>query len=116
MISENFPVAGAGPVRMRELVLLAFDREITAKAAHAEATRQGLREPSWEDALQFGVQHPDVQRERPIVFLHEPWVGYFGRRDVIVLWDNAGRRELGLDGFDDPFPARYWFAFVRPPG
>ena len=27
---------------------------------------------------------------------------------------NAGRRELGLEGFDDPFRAAYRFAFVRP--
>jgi hypothetical protein len=33
---------------------------------------------------------------------------------VLLLWDNAGRRELGLEGFDDPFSAACRFAFVRP--
>ena len=32
----------------------------------------------------------------PVVFLHDPWFGFFGRRDVLCLWSNAGRRELGL--------------------
>ena len=112
MISENFP-AGAGPKRVREIVLLEFDHDVMAKEAAGEAARRGLALPTYEDALAFGIEHPDVQRTRPVVFLHEPWVGYFGRRDVIVLWDNAGRRELGLAGFDEPLSAQHWFAFVR---
>ena len=91
---------------------MSFDRDVTATEALAEAARRGLAAPTYEDALCFGLEHPDVQRERPVVFLHDPWVGYFGRRDVLLLWSNAGRRELGLEGFDDPFSARYWFAFV----
>ena len=113
VISENFPT-GAGPARTRDIVLLGFAREVTAAEALADATRRGLAAPTYEDALYFGIEHPDVQREAPVVFLHEPWVGYFGRRDVLLLWDNAGRRELGLEGFDDPFSAAYRFAFVRP--
>ncbi len=111
--SENFP-AGAGPARMREIVLLAFDHDVTASEALAEADRRALEAPTYDDALYFGIAHPDAQRAAPIVFLHTPWVGYFGRRDVILLWDNAGRRELGLEGFDDPLSARYRFAFVQP--
>ena len=113
VISDNFPT-GAGPTRTRDIVLLGFAREVTAIEAQAEATRRGLAPPTYEDALYFGIEHPDVQREAPVIFLHEPWVGYFGRRDVLLLWDNAGRRELGLEGFDDPFSATYRFAFVRP--
>jgi hypothetical protein len=113
VISENFPT-GAGPTRIRDIVLLGFAREVTATEALADAARRGLTPPTYEDALYFGIEHPDVQREAPVVFLHEPWVGYFGRRDVLLLWDNAGRRELGLEGFDDPFRAAYRFAFVRP--
>jgi len=70
---------------------------------------------STEELVQAGhnIEYPDVQRERPLVFLHDPWFGFFGRRDVLCLWSNAGRRELGLDGFDDPWPPEYRFAFVR---
>lgn len=94
-------------------MLLEFDGEVDAAAVIAEATRCGLERPGYEDALRFGIEHPDAQRERPIVFLHDPWFGFFGRRDVLCLWENAGRRELGLEGFDDRWGPGYRFAFVR---
>ncbi|HKC05663.1 MAG TPA: methyltransferase domain-containing protein [Methylomirabilota bacterium] len=112
--SENFPSRGtaAGPA---EIVLVGFDGAATAGEALAEAARRGLARPTYEDALHFGAEHPEAQRGHAIVFLHEPWVGYFGRRDVLCLWSNAGRRELGLEGFDDPYGPDYRFAFVAPP-
>ena len=112
--SENFPSRGtaAGPA---EIVLVGFDGTVTAGEALAEAARRGLARPTYEDALHFGAEHPEAQREHAIVFLHEPWVGYFGRRDVLCLWSNAGRRELGLEGFDDTWDSRYRFAFVAGP-
>ena len=67
----------------------------------------------YEDALYFGAAHPDAQRDGPIVFLHDPWFGFFGRREVLSLWDNAGRREIGLEGFDARWGPRWRFAFVR---
>jgi hypothetical protein len=112
VISENFPAA-AGPKRAREIALLAFDRDVSAREVADEAARLDLAAPTWEDALAFGIEHPDVQRTGPVVFLHEPWVGYFGRRDVLMLWENAGRRELGLAAFDEPFGRDHRFAFVR---
>jgi hypothetical protein len=111
--SDNFPARSFGGPDGREIVLLAFDHEVTSEAAIAEATRLGLDRPVYEDALHFGTAYPEVQRERPIVFLHDPWFGFFGRRDVLCLWCNAGRRELGLEGFDDTWSAEYRFAFVR---
>ena len=114
VLSENFPARHAGGPRVRELVLLHFEHDVTAPEVMAEAGRRGMRAPTYEDALYFGIAHPEAQREGPIVFLHEPWVGYFGRRDVLCLWDNAGRRELGLDGFDDTWRPGCRFAFVAP--
>ena len=114
--SENFPARQFGGRGLREIVFLEFGHEVTAHDALEEATRRGLERPCYEDALYFGIAYPDVQRERPVVFLHDPWFGYFGRRDVLCLWTNAGRRELGLDGFDDRWGPVYRFAFVRPRG
>lgn len=114
--SENFPVRGErGAADAIDLVVLGFEREVTAAEALAEAAGLGLGRPTYEDALHFGVAHPTVQEEHPVVFLHDPWVGYFGRRDVLCLWSNAGRRELGLEGFDDTWDSRYRFAFVAGP-
>src|SRR4029453_5377598 len=111
--SENFPVRGdPSATPASEIVLLAFDREITAGEVLAEAARLGLERPTYEDALHFGAEHPAVQREHPVVFLHDPWVGFFGRRDVLCLWSNAGRRELGLEGFDDTWGSAHRFAFI----
>ncbi len=111
--SENFPARRFAATRIREIILLEFDHDVTSDEAIAEAVRLGLERPTYEDALYFGIEYPDVQRERPVIFLHDPWFGFFGRRDVLCLWSNAGRRELGLEGFDDPWNPNYRFAFVR---
>ncbi len=110
--SENFPVRGRGEAGERDIVLLGFDRDVTAAEALAAAAALGLGRPSYEDALHFGIAHPAVQQEHPVIFLHDPWFGYFGRRDVLCLWSNAGRRELGLEGFDDTWDPRHRFAFL----
>ena len=111
--SENFPLRPS-EITARDIVLLEFDEDVTSDEAIIEAARFDLARPTHEHALYFGAQHPDVQRRRPVVFLHEPWLGYFGRLDVLCLWTNAGRREVGLVGFDDPRIHGEWLAFVRP--
>jgi hypothetical protein len=114
--SENFPVRRRGPEPgERDIVLIGFDRDVNAAEALAAAAGLGLERPSYEDALHFGIAHPTVQQEHPVIFLHDPWFGYFGRRDVLCLWSNAGRRELGLEGFDDTWDSRHRFAFVGAP-
>ena len=113
--SENFPARHSDGPRLREIVLVDFGREITSAEALTQAAELGLGKPDYEDALYFGIEYPEVQRERPIVFLHDPWVGFFGRRDVLCLWSNAGHRELGLEGFDDCWSAAHRFGFVRSP-
>lgn len=111
--SENFPVRQSGGKLVREITVIEFDHDVTSEEATTEAARLRLERPTYEDALYFGIEYPDVQGERPVVFLHDPWVGFFGRRDVLCLWSNAGRRELGLEGFDDQWSANHRFAFVR---
>jgi hypothetical protein len=110
--SENFPARHVDERRVREIILLEFDHDVTSEEAITEAAQFGLERPMYEDALYFGIEYPDEQHQRPVVFLHDPWFGFFGRRDVLCLWSNAGRRELGLEGFDDPWSRNYRFAFV----
>jgi hypothetical protein len=111
--SENFPARQLGGARDREVVLLEFAAPLASHQAIAAAERLGLGRPTYEDALSFGATHPDVQRECPVVFLHDPWFGISGRRDVICLWSNLGRRELGLEGFDEQWTSGHRFAFIR---
>ena len=113
--SDNFPVRRPDALATREVVLLQFADGVTSADAVAEAARLGLERPVYEDALAFGAAYPAVQVERPVVFLHDPWFGFFGRRDVISLWCNAGRRELGLEPIEGPWTADWHFGFVRTP-
>ena len=54
--------------------------------------------------------------EGPVAFLHYPSLGNHGRRDAICLWNNEGRHELDLEGFDDLWQPNYRLAFVRSAG
>ena len=98
------------------VVLLTFDRPMSSEDATAEVAKQGLERPYYDDALYFGIKYSEAQLEAPVAFLHDPWLGNHGRRDAICLWSNEGRRELGLEGFDDLWPEHYRLAFVRPAG
>jgi hypothetical protein len=113
--SEHFPARHFGGKGTREIVLLEFDADVTADDVIGAAVALGLERPTYEDALYFGIEHPEVQRQRPVIFLHDPWLGLFGRWDVLCLWSNAGRRELGLEGYDASWSRSYCFAFVRRP-
>lgn len=110
--SQNFPLRPQfmGP---REIVLLEFDHDVISEEAIAEAARQGLERPVYEDALRFGAEHPEVQRERPVAFLHEPWRDPYGDLVVLCLWSDAGDRRFGLGWFDDGWLRVFRFAFVR---
>jgi len=61
--SLNFPARNFGGEKQREIVILRFDREVTTEEATSEAARLGLVRPEYEDALYFGIEFPDVQRE-----------------------------------------------------
>jgi hypothetical protein len=78
--SENFPVrAGAAAPGEREIVLLAFDREVTAAEALAEAARLGLERPSYEDE---SVEYSTTYESQPAV----------GAGDRIVAAASLGAR------------------------
>ena len=116
VVSENFPARQFGGNQVREIVLLSFDHDVSSDEATKEAAGLGQEHPEYEDALYFGIAFPDVQLEGPVAFLHDPWFGFHGRRYVLCLWSNAGRRELGLEGFDNPWTQDYRMAFVRVAG
>lgn len=92
-----------------------FDHDPTSEEVLAEAKRRGLERPVYEDGLYFGVEHPEVQREAPAVFLHEPWRDSVGNLRVVFLWSGVGYRELLLGCFTSRWLRSCRFAFVRKP-
>lgn len=94
--SKNFPFRPR-PVGQRTIVLLEMDGNPSSDEIKKEMQRRGFAQPAYEDALDFGVQYPDEQRDRTIVFLHEPWRDPMDNRDRVIALRNDGlKRDLGL--------------------
>ena len=109
--SKNFPMQpGRGH---SQIEIIDFGREITSEEALVEAAKLGLVRPDYEDALLFGEQFPEKQRERPVVFLHEPWQDPDGLLYVLVLYGNSVERRLNLNWLVYDWHRGYMFAFAR---
>lgn len=111
IIGERFPVRQSTPGQ-RKLVLLNFGRDINAEDAIAAAEKQGFKRPTYEDALRFGAQHPDVYRQFVVLFLHEP-VMISGDLNVLCLYYSDGRN-LDCSWFIEDWHDYYYLAFVCP--
>ncbi len=109
---ERFPIQTHAS-SLRTIELIECDYELSSEEALEELRRHGLERPTHEDALQFGVDHPEEQRKRRIVFLHEPVRGPRARFFILVLFEDAGHRRLGLGKFGDVWGRSYVFAGVR---
>ena len=109
---KNFPMRPM-PEGPREIVFLEFDHDPGSEEVLAEAQRQGLERPVYEDTLFFGEQYSEEQRNGPVVFLHEPWQNPHGRLFVLVLNCDDRDRRLGLVYFDGSWTPWCRFAFVR---
>ena len=109
---KNFPMRPrlAGT---RIIEMIKFNHESTSEDVIAEAKRRGLERPTYEDALNFGEQFPEKQKKQSLPFLHEPWRGPGGRRDVIVLDGGPSGRGLSLGWFGGKWARRCAFPFVR---
>jgi len=67
---------------------------VTSRQVLAEFARRGLERPTYEDALQFGIQYPERQRKDFIVFPHKSVRGSDRRGYVLVLGGDADSRIL----------------------
>ncbi len=112
MADELFPLPPHAPA-VRKIEFIECDFNPSSEEALDELKQHGLKRPTAEDALQFGIEHLEEQRKRPIVFLHEPVLGPSGRRFVLVLCEGAGGRYLSLIWFDFGWFRGYVFAGVR---
>lgn len=107
----HFPIEKHASVE-RTIELVEFEHDPVSEEVLEEFQRRGLERPTYEDALYFGIQHPDAQTKRPIVFLHEPVRDRLGSADILVLDDVNGARGLYLLWFGRRWDQSYLFAGV----
>jgi hypothetical protein len=109
---ERFPIAPHAP-ETRVIELVAYDCAMTSGEVLADFAQRGLARPTYEDALQFGIEHPEEQRKRPIVFLHELVRSPDGSPSVLILRGDASERVLDLVWFEGDWYSHCLFAGVR---
>lgn len=110
--SERFPVTPSAE-RDEELVTFKLDYNWTETQGLAELARRGLDRPTYEHALWFGIKHPEVQREKCLIFLHSPVVDSRGNSCVVALGGGSGSRDLYLRDVRCHRGSRYWLVGVR---
>lgn len=87
-----------------EVVLVHLDRYAETSEVLAELESRGLRPANVAELVSFGIDHPEVQREFPVVELGSIWVGPDGHRYVAYLWSRSDRRYLDLRWYDGQWP------------
>jgi hypothetical protein len=98
---ENFPTdkGDSAAVQVVEAILLPLDRLTESDDVLGELERMGLRPGTMFELAHFGEQHPDIQRQFPVVALGSVWAGPGGGRRVGYLWEDDVSRRLGLSWF-----------------
>lgn len=87
--------SGKRTIELVDMTAHGFPSTYSDDDALAVLDKLGLDRPVYEDGLLTGKQYPDKQKERPIMFPHEPVV-VDGGSDVVYLWGYAGSRKLSL--------------------
>ena len=119
-VTANFPARQFGMGGVREIVLLAAGRQVSTEEMISEAAGMDLERPTYEDALYFGVQHPQVQLDGPVAFLHEPWEGFYGPPGLLLPLEQRRTAGVGIGRLRRPLVRRLSFrvpcAGLWPPG
>ena len=89
------------PAGKREVVLYDPRGYVSSEEMIRRMEADGYKPATLDDCLAMGAQHPDRQRQNPIVFLGSVWCDPVGYRHVPVLDDWGGVRLLLLCWFDD---------------
>jgi hypothetical protein len=110
--AQEFPLTGKGKVEA-EVILVHFNRVVMSDEAVKEMLDMGLNPGKIEHLLALGAEHPNLQKQFPIIYLgsssHKP----NGERTVPCLgyWDNE--RVLSLDWCDRGWIDRCRFIGIR---
>jgi len=107
--AANFPISGTGVVE-QEIILVDFDHDVESDEVVRElAAMEPTLEPARiEHALAFGEKYPDVQCDRPVVFLGSVWGS---RVPYLSRWHDE--RKLSLDAGPGGWSRSCQFAAIR---
>ena len=113
---KNTPVRvnKAKGTEKKEVFVIHFDRRIETSEEVVEAMAAlGYKPADHEDLLAFGTDHPDAQREYPIVQLGSSWGRPGGGRVVSCLDGGGSGRGLGLNIWRGGWDSDCGFLAVR---
>lgn len=98
---EHFPEKKGSEEKNKEAILVCLGAYATGDDAEAVMKRLHLRPGTVKELLSFTIDHPDKQREFPIIEVGSDWLPPGGHRRVAFLrgWD--GGRDLYLDWRED---------------
>jgi len=109
---KNFKRTGKG-TEVTEIILVHFDKSMSTDKALKELEKRNLRPADLQELLAIGEQHPDKQRQFPIIALGSVWQNPVGNRLVPFLGRNDSRRGLNLDWVGGDWRDVCRFAAVR---
>lgn len=95
---KNFPVEGSEVVEV-DALLIHLNRSINPDNTLKELDRMGYRPATLPELLAFGRQHPELQRQFPIIALGSVWQSPDGVCRVACLDGRDGGRDLRLFWF-----------------
>jgi len=110
--SEHLPTSRIGTAES-SIKLFHFDQGISSEEVLKEMEKEGYRPAEACELLSFGVKHPDVQREFPIIALGSVWQSPGGHRYVVYLHRDGAGRDASLHWLDLDWPGSCRFAAVR---
>jgi hypothetical protein len=112
VVSDDFKVSNSGEtINIR---LVGFDKDLLTSEILSEIENAGYKLPDAEDAIWFGIKHPEVQCKFPIAFLHEPWIRpETGGKNVLILRNYGDKNYLHMHLFDSRWYSHIRFAVIE---
>lgn len=94
--------------------LVKFDKDYLLPEIISEIKKQGYQLPEAQDAIWFAAQHPEMQMQFPVAFLHQPWISpTTGGENVLILRSYSGLRYLHMHLFDSRWYSHIRFAVIE---
>ena len=114
LVSLALAEGDALPKNDYEIVLVNFNKAITAPRALQAGLAQGLKKPTIQEIIIGATQNPDIQREGRIIVpdelsVHRGIDDYF----VLCLSGQPKSRRLFLKSYSSWWAESDWFVFVR---